>query len=75
MKKLEDELKELEEISEAIKDPQISLEDALKLFENGIALSRALEKKIDKIDGKIRMLMNGPEIAKPSDAELNLFSE
>ncbi|MBQ5781128.1 MAG: exodeoxyribonuclease VII small subunit, partial [Spirochaetaceae bacterium] len=60
MKSLEDELKELEEISDSIKDPQVSLEDALALFEKGIALSRSLEKRIDKIDGKVQMLMNGP---------------
>jgi exodeoxyribonuclease VII small subunit len=74
MKSLEDELKELEEISDSIKDPQVSLEDALALFEKGIALSRSLEKRIDKIDGKVQMLMNGPDVQSSDEAELNLFS-
>lgn len=75
MKSLEDELKELEGISDSIKDPQVSLEDALALFEKGITLSRSLEKRIDKIDGKVQMLMNGPDVSNANEAKLSLFSD
>lgn len=74
MKKFEERLERLEELSESIKDPELSLEDALALFEEGIKLSKSLEKDIDKIEGKIQILMNQPTGA-DEKPELELFED
>ncbi len=73
MKKFEERLERLEELSDAIKDPDLALEDALAFFEEGIKLAKNLEKDLDKIEGKIQILMNqsAPADEKP---ELDLFS-
>jgi len=73
MKKFEERLERLEELSDAIKDPDLALEDALAFFEEGIKLAKNLEKDLDKIEGKIQVLMNqgAPVDEKP---ELDLFS-
>ena len=74
MKKFEERLDRLEELSEAIKDPELSLEDALLFFEEGIKLAKNLEKDLDKIEGKIQILMNQPATG-DEKPELDLFSE
>lgn len=72
MKKFEERLDRLEELSESIKDPDIALEDALAFFEEGIKLAKGLERDLDKIEGKIQILMNNP--ATPEEKpELELF--
>lgn len=73
MKKFEQRLVRLEEISLRIKDADISLEDAVTIFEEGIKLAKTLEKDIDKIESKVQMLMNQP-IAADDTPELELFS-
>ena len=76
----EENLAKLEALSNDIKRTDISLEDALKDFEEGIKLSKSLEKDLDKIEGKIQVLINQPVSAKESptgmavEPELDLFS-
>ncbi|MBB5218124.1 MULTISPECIES: exodeoxyribonuclease VII small subunit [Treponema] len=68
MNNFEQDLKRLEELSSAIKQSDISLEDALKDFEEGIKLAKGLEKTLDKIEAKVQILMNSPELEEePSD--------
>lgn len=74
MKNFEEKLNRLQTISDAIKQNDISLEDALKYFEEGIALSRGMEKELSKIEDKIQILMNQP-ISPEEKPELSLFSE
>jgi exodeoxyribonuclease VII small subunit len=74
VKKFEERLERLEELSEEIKNPELSLEDALFFFEEGIKLAKNLEKDLDKIEGKIQILMNQPATA-DDKPELDLFSE
>lgn len=76
MKNFESDLKKLEELSSAIKQSDISLEDALKDFEEGIKLAKGMEKEIDAIESKIQILMKEPdENAGPNTPpELDLFS-
>ncbi|MCR5606841.1 MAG: exodeoxyribonuclease VII small subunit [Treponema sp.] len=62
MSNIEEKLKKLEEISSCIKQSDISLEDALKSFEDGIKLAKGLEAEIANIEGKIQKLMNMPAI-------------
>ncbi len=74
MKKFEERLERLETLSEAIRNPDLSLEDALSFFEEGIKLAKTLEKDLDKIEGKIQILMNQPATV-DEKPELDLFSE
>ena len=74
MANFEDKLEKLEKLSENIKQSDISLEDALKNFEEGIKLAKTLEKELDKMEGKIQILMNGEE-TKDGKVELGLFDE
>ncbi len=73
MKNFEDNLQKLEALGNDIKRTDIKLEDALKIFEEGIKLAKSMEKELDKIEGKIQILMNQPSM--PDDkVELDLFS-
>ena len=82
MKSFEENLSRLEEITANIRKNDISLEDALSTFEEGIKLAKTLEKDIEKIEGKIQILMNQPVKADPSspaaqiniEPQLDLFS-
>ena len=56
----EENLAKLEALSNDIKRTDISLEDALKDFEEGIKLAKSLEKELDAMEGKIQILMNSP---------------
>ncbi|MCI6441636.1 exodeoxyribonuclease VII small subunit [Treponema sp.] len=74
MTNFEEKLEKLEKLSENIKQSDISLEDALKNFEEGIKLAKTLEKELDKMEDKIQILMNGEE-TKDGKVELGLFDE
>jgi exodeoxyribonuclease VII small subunit len=74
MKNFEENLARLEKLTADIRQPDISLEDALKNFEEGIKLARGMEKEIDKIEGKIQILMNQPVPDMDTTPELDLFS-
>ena len=73
MTNFEDKLNRLEQLSSSIKKTDVSLEDALKYFEEGITLARGMEKELDKIEGKIQVLMNQPETPE-APKELDLFA-
>lgn len=75
MKNFEEKLARLEELSASIRRQDISLEQALSDFEEGIKLARGMEKELEKVEGKIQILMNQPDPADPNaTAELDLFS-
>ncbi|MCR4822731.1 MAG: exodeoxyribonuclease VII small subunit [Treponema sp.] len=82
MKSFEENLSRLEELTANIRKSDISLEDALSTFEEGIQLAKNLEKDIEKIEGKIQILMNQPVKADPASSgpqiniepQLDLFS-
>ena len=61
MSNFEDKLSRLEKLTDDIKRPDISLEDALKAFEEGIQLASGMEKELDKMEGKIQILMSEPK--------------
>ena len=72
MKGFEDELKRLEEIVEKIKDNKVPIEDAISMFEEGMKISRFLEKEIEKMEGKVNILLNSP-IKEDEKPVLELF--
>ena len=74
MKSFEERLTRLEEISEQIQDGKLPLEQALSLFEEGVSLSKGLEKELSKIERKIELLINKPD-KKEIKPELELFPE
>jgi exodeoxyribonuclease VII small subunit len=57
-KKFEDAMKELEEIVKRLESGDLSLEESLKIFEEGIALSRYCFKKLEEAEKKISILIN-----------------
>lgn len=75
MKSFEEKLNRLEEINRSIKDREIGLEDAVTLFEEGMKLSKELEKNISSVERKIEILVNKPEDPEKDTPELELFSE
>ncbi|MBP3710751.1 MAG: exodeoxyribonuclease VII small subunit [Treponema sp.] len=74
MKNFAQNLETLEKLTADIKRDDISLEDALKDFEQGIKLARGMEAEIDRIEGKIQILMNEPAPETDTTPELDLFS-
>ncbi len=73
MESFEKKLERLENLNSAIKKTDIPMEEALKLFEEGIKLAKSMEKELDKIDSKIQVLMNQPTSVQEKP-ELDLFS-
>ncbi len=76
MKKFEERLERLEELAERIKEPELPLEEAVAVFEEGVRLSKGLERDLDKIQGKVEMLL-GTSIGEDGEEkpELDLFDE
>lgn len=75
MNSFEENLSKLEKLTNDIKRNDISLEDALKDFEEGIKLASGMEKQLDDIEGKIQILMNEPEpMSKDNPPQMDLFS-
>lgn len=54
-------IKELEELVERLEEGQLSLEENLKLYENGVKLTSELYKILTKAEGKITILTDGEE--------------
>ncbi len=57
MPSFEESLQKLESIVEQMEKGDLSLEDSLKLFEEGVALSTACKKELDEAEGKVQMLI------------------
>jgi exodeoxyribonuclease VII small subunit len=57
VKGFEEALKELEEIVNRLERGDLSLEEALKLFEEGVKLSRYCHKKLDEAQKKVEILL------------------
>ena len=50
-------LKQLEEIVQRLEKGELPLEESLKLYEEGIRLSRLCHQKLEEAEGRIEMLM------------------
>ena len=72
----EENLEKLEKLTADIRRSDISLEDALKDFEEGIKLANGMEKQLDEIEGKIQILMNEPQpMDKENPPQFDAFSD
>ncbi len=59
--RFEDALKKLEKIVSQLEEGDISLEDSLKLFEEGIRLSRICNQKLDEAEKRVEILIKGDD--------------
>ena len=75
MKNFEQRLERLEFLGEQIRKTDIPLDEALRSFEEGITLARALEKDLDSINSRIEILMNSAETPPDESPELELFED
>ncbi len=62
-------LKQLEEIVQRLEKGELSLEDSLKLYEEGIRLSRLCHAKLDEAEGRIEQLLKDARGELVLDAE------
>lgn len=57
----ENQLEELEAIVDQLEDGDLPLDEALKIFEKGVKLSRQCQKHLADAEQKVTILMNGKE--------------
>lgn len=57
MASFEESLKKLEAIVDQLEKGDLSLEDSLKLFEEGVGLSAACKKELEAAEGKVQILI------------------
>jgi exodeoxyribonuclease VII small subunit len=78
MKNFEERLGRLEELGALVKRNDIPLDKALAAFEEGIKLSRSLEKDLEKVETRIEILTNGveeePSTGESGKPDLELFA-
>ncbi len=65
-KKFEDAVEELERVVEQLESGELSLEDSLKAFENGVRLVKLCNQKLTEVERKIELLV------KDKDGKLQL---
>jgi exodeoxyribonuclease VII small subunit len=57
MSSFETSLKQLEQIVEKLEKGDLPLEESIKLFEEGVALSNACKTELEAAEGKVQVLM------------------
>jgi exodeoxyribonuclease VII small subunit len=57
MPSFEESLNKLEEIVNKLETGDLTLEESLKLFEEGVGLSAACKQELDAAEGKVEMLV------------------
>lgn len=55
----EDDLKKLEDVVDKLERGDLSLDESVKLFEEGVKLSKACKVELDKAEGRIQLLVQG----------------
>lgn len=71
-KNFEASLNELEKIVRKLEDGELSLEESLKLFEDGVKLSRECRERLSQAERRIEVLLkdsNGEAVLQNLDAE------
>ena len=62
----------LAEVVRRLESPQLSLDDAMKLFEEGVELSRECQKQLEEAEGRVEILLkkaDGKLVAEPFEPE------
>ena len=70
----EEKLNRLEEINNNMKEGDVPIEKAMKLFEEGIKLASSLEKELGKMERKVEILINRPDTPE-EEPKLELFTD
>lgn len=55
----EKDLKDLEDIVARLESEEVSLEESMRLFEEGVKLARLCSEKLDKAEKKVEILSRG----------------
>jgi exodeoxyribonuclease VII small subunit len=50
-------LARLEEVVRRLESPQLSLDEAMELFEEGVGLSRECQKQLEEAEGRVEILL------------------
>jgi exodeoxyribonuclease VII small subunit len=58
MASFEEQLKALESVVERLEQGELSLEESVRLFEEGVKLSDACKKELEAAEGKIQLLVD-----------------
>ncbi len=72
--RFEDALNKLEKIVSKLEEGDIPLEESLRLFEEGVRLSRLCNQKLDEVEKRIEILLkekNGEVKPQPFDPSMN----
>jgi exodeoxyribonuclease VII small subunit len=62
----------LEEVVKQLESPELSLDEAMKLFEEGVRLSRDCQKQLEEAEGRVEILLkkaDGKIAAEPFEPE------
>jgi exodeoxyribonuclease VII small subunit len=65
-------LARLEELVKRLENANLSLDDAMKLFEEGVQLSRECQKQLEQAEGRVEILLkkaDGKLAAEPFEPE------
>src|SRR5574337_668361 len=65
-------LARLEEIVRRLENANLSLDEAMKLFEEGVELSRECQKQLEEAEGRVEILLkkaDGKVVAEPFEPE------
>ncbi|MCH5212845.1 MAG: exodeoxyribonuclease VII small subunit [Oscillospiraceae bacterium] len=60
-KTFEDSMTELENVVSKLEAGDVTLDESLKLFEQGIKLAKSCRKKLDEAEKKVKILTAGPD--------------
>jgi exodeoxyribonuclease VII small subunit len=66
----ETQLAELETVVERLERGELSLEDSVRLFEEGVRLSNACKQELESAEGRIQVLLE-PQTGKTRDLEVD----
>jgi exodeoxyribonuclease VII small subunit len=64
-KKFEEALAELEAIVQRLENPDVPLEEAVGLFEDGIKLSRLCSQRLDEVEKRVDVLLQNEQGVSP----------
>jgi exodeoxyribonuclease VII small subunit len=65
-------LTRLEEVVKRLESADLSLDEAMRLFEEGVKLSRECQKQLEQAEGRVEILLkkaDGKIVAEPFDPE------
>jgi exodeoxyribonuclease VII small subunit len=65
-------LARLEEVVRRLESPQLALDEAMKLFEEGVELSRECQKQLEEAEGRVEILLkkaDGKMVGEPFEIE------